>query len=73
MPPKSLKLTQVSVEKLKATIRLMTPMTRKKPIHDRLTRFHTGSGRVNCSPSMALMAFFFSTSEAKAMLPANTQ
>src|SRR6185369_8328899 len=73
MPPNSLKLTQTSVGKLKAITRFRKPMKMKKMIQDRLTLLQTASGRVNCSPSMVLMAFFFRTTAAKPMLPANTQ
>src|SRR6185369_14433142 len=73
MPPNSLKLTQTSVEKLKAMNRFRKPMKMKKTIQDRLTLLQTASGRVNCSPSMSLMAFFFMTSALKPMLMANTQ
>src|SRR5574343_1038100 len=72
MPPNSLKLTQVSVGKLKAITRLSTPMIAKKAIHDRLTLFHTGSGSVSCSPSTDFIGFFFRISALKARLTENT-
>jgi len=73
MPPKSLKLTQTSVGKLKAMTRFSTPMKMKKITQDRLTLPQTASGKVICSPSMALIGFFLSTTAAKLMLPAKTQ
>src|SRR5205809_1732647 len=53
IPPKSLKLTQVSVGKLYATSRLAAPMKVKKPTQLQLRRGQTPSGMRTCSPSIA--------------------
>src|SRR5712691_12487365 len=57
MPPKSLKLTQVSVGKLYATSRLAAPMKVKKPAQLQLRRVQTPSGMRTCSPSIARTRF----------------
>ena len=75
MPPNSLKLTQTSVDRLKAkaTARLATPMKTKNPTHDQLRRFQICSGSSSCSLSMVRMKFFLKNSAPPASATAKAQ
>src|SRR4030065_826499 len=71
--PNSLRLAQASVEKLKATYRLVTPSTKKNRLQLRLTRFHTRVGSVSFSCSRARIRFFLNSRLENSRVAANTQ